>query len=72
MEDKYYECFNTDWNKGNDSKLTSMERVRIHALWLEHQHKTMKNLTPTNNDTIVELGTGFTDDDDKHQGFVRF
>lgn len=73
MKDKYQECFNTDWNTGNDSKLGSMERARIHALWLEYQHKSMKNLTPTKDETPVEwIDSKYTTDDDKHQGFVRF
>ena len=73
MEDKYRECFNTDWNNGNDSKLSSMERARIHNLWLEYQHKSMMNNTPTKTSTNVEwIDSDFKEDDDKHQGFVRF
>ena len=27
-----------DWQKGNDSKLSSLERLELHILWLQQLH----------------------------------
>jgi hypothetical protein len=32
-----------DWNKGNESKLTSIERLMYHQEWLQKQHKDIKD-----------------------------
>jgi hypothetical protein len=29
---------NNDWNKGNNSKMSSLERARMAELWLEYNH----------------------------------
>ena len=31
-----------EFQKGNDSKLTSLERLELHILWLEQLHAEMK------------------------------
>jgi len=36
IPEQFIEVFETDWNKGNDSKLSAMERCRIHSLYLEY------------------------------------
>jgi hypothetical protein len=32
-----------DWNKGNECKLSSMERLNQHQIWLKKQHQDMKD-----------------------------
>jgi len=32
-----------DWNKGNESKLTSIERLMYHQEWLQKQHKDVRD-----------------------------
>ena len=49
---KYHTLFdvNNDWNKGNDSKMSSLERARLHQLYLEYNQWEMKyNLKLNNN-----------------------
>ncbi len=31
-----------EWQKGNDSSLTSLQRLELHILWLEQLHSEMK------------------------------
>jgi len=31
-----------EWQKGNDSKMTSLQRLELHILWLEQLHAEMK------------------------------
>jgi hypothetical protein len=31
-----------EWQKGNDSSLTSLQRLELHILWLEQLHAEMK------------------------------
>lgn len=37
--------FNTDWNKGTESTMNSLQRARIHDLYLIHLKNTMASLT---------------------------
>jgi hypothetical protein len=32
-----------DWQRGNESKLSSMERLRYHQEWLKKQHKDVRD-----------------------------
>lgn len=32
-----------EWQKGNNSKLTSLDRAELHAIWLKEQHEQVKN-----------------------------
>ena len=41
IPEQFLEVFETDWNKGNDSKLLAMERCRIHSLYLEYNKWSM-------------------------------
>jgi hypothetical protein len=34
--EEYDLVFNTDWNKGNDSEMTSLQRAMIHDLFLKY------------------------------------
>ena len=31
-----------EWQKGNDSLLTSLERAELHAIWLKEQHEQVR------------------------------
>ena len=31
-----------EWQKGNDSKMTSLQRLELHILWLEQLHAEIK------------------------------
>jgi hypothetical protein len=31
-----------EWQKGNDTKMTSLQRLELHILWLEQLHAEMK------------------------------
>ena len=59
MEEKYWEVFNTDWNKGSESTMTSTERSRIHDLWLEYTHLQLKNTIKPEVLNDQETITGF-------------
>jgi hypothetical protein len=65
---KYDPIFNTDWNQGNNSILSSMERARIHQLYLDYLHETTIS-TPTELEPQVR---GIDNDRDDIQQFVRF
>ena len=73
---KYHTLFdvNNDWNKGNDSKMSSLERARLHQLYLEYNQWEMKynlKLKCSNEEQEVFKG-GFTEDKNENtiQGFI--
>jgi len=47
-----------EWQKGEDSKLTPMERVRLHNEWLKKIHQEIKDklIKPTSNEPEVLIG----------------
>jgi hypothetical protein len=60
MEDKYKILQESDWNKGNESKMLPLDRVRMHTLWLEKMHEEMLHVeqhVPNNDQPVV----GFPD-----------
>lgn len=62
--------FNSDWNNGNNSKLSSLERAEIHNLYLEYLHWDMKNKVK---EVENRIEGGFSDFNDKDlQGFIQF
>jgi hypothetical protein len=56
-----------DWQKGNDSKMTSMERLELHILWLEQLHAEMKQAIIEKKIKDIEVSPlqGFPKDNDK-------
>ena len=73
---KYHILFDmdNDWNKGNDSKMLSLERGRMLQLWLEYNHDEIKRrlkLEGSNEQPEVFIG-GFGKDDNENtiQGFI--
>jgi len=71
---KYQILFDCDWNTGNDSKMTIMDRAKLADLYLDynkwHVSQQLKLRQPQGD--MDYLG-GFSDKDDiedKHQGFV--
>lgn len=62
MEDKYWEVFNTDWNKGTESKMKLSERIRIHNLWLEYNRESFKKIVKQEPEQPVQ---GFVKDKEK-------
>lgn len=34
---------NEEWQKGNESKLSSTERLMYHQIWLKNQHQDIKD-----------------------------
>ena len=55
-----------DWQNGNDSKLTSMERLELHILWLEQLHAEMKQAILEKKIKQIEVNPlqGFPKDDE--------
>jgi hypothetical protein len=56
-----------EWQKGNDSKMTSLQRLELHILWLEQLHAEMKQaiLEKKINEIEVNPLQGFPKDNDK-------
>jgi hypothetical protein len=56
-----------EWQRGNDSKMTSMERLELHILWLQQLHAEMKQaiLEKKIKDIEVNPLQGFPKDNDK-------
>lgn len=54
-----------DWQTGNESKITSMERITYHAEWLEKQHQDIKNkiLQRKKEDEVEKPIQGFIKDE---------
>ena len=54
-----------DWQTGNESKITSMERKTYHAEWLEKQHQDIKNkiLQRKKEDEVEKPIQGFIKDE---------
>lgn len=53
-----------DWQKGNDSKLTSLERLELHILWLQQLHAEIKQV-------ILEKQIKQFNEDRDTQGFPK-
>ena len=55
-----------EWQKGIDSKLTSMERLELHILWLEQLHSEMKQAILERRIKEIEVNPlqGFPKDND--------
>ncbi len=73
---KYHILFDEtyDWNKGNDSSMSSLERAGFHQLYLEYNRWEMKfrlKLDGSNEQTDIFTG-GFTEDKNENtiQGFT--
>lgn len=69
MEKKYKQVSSTNWNKGEDSGMLPLERLKIHNLWLELNHKECK--ATSTKETEVTEGIDNKWDNDL-QGFVKF
>ena len=73
---KYHILFdvNNDWNKGNDSKMSSLERAGLHQLYLEYNQWEIKSNLKLNgsNEEIEVFKGGFTEDKNENtiQGFI--
>lgn len=52
-----------EWQKGNDSKLTSLQRLELHNIWLKTMHEEIKNqiIIKNNPDPSNEEIVGFLD-----------
>ena len=73
---KYHILFDVDndWNKGNDSSMSSLERARFHQLYLEYNRWEMRfrlKLDGSNEQPDI-FRVGFTEDKNENtiQGFV--
>ena len=55
-----------EFQKGNDSKLTSMERLELHILWLQQLHDEMKHAILEKKIKEIEVNPlqGFPKDND--------
>jgi hypothetical protein len=55
-----------EWQRGNDSKMTSMERLELHILWLEQLHAEMKQAILEKKIKEIEVNPlqGFPKDND--------
>ena len=56
-----------EFQKGNDSKLTSLERLELHILWLQQLHAEMKQVIIEKKIKDIEVNPlqGFPKDNDK-------
>ena len=47
-----------EWQKGNDSSLSSMERLKLHNEWLKQIHQEIKDnlIKPISNEDEVIVG----------------
>jgi hypothetical protein len=52
------------WQRGNDSNLSSLERLELHILWLQQLHAEMKQV-------IIEKKIKEFNEDKDIQGFPR-
>lgn len=67
---RFNELFSSDWNTGENSKLSSLERGRLHELYLEYLHWDMGNKVKELPESVEG---GFTDfNEDEIQGFIQF
>jgi hypothetical protein len=57
-QEEYDLVFNTDWNKGNESTLPSLQRAMIHDLFLKYLRHYTKRIDEEENNSIVQ---GFVD-----------
>ena len=71
---KYHILFECDWNNGNESTMTSMERCRFVDLYLQfNKWEVSEHIKLSRPASPEEYVGGFTGDDEnenKHQGFV--
>jgi hypothetical protein len=56
-----------EWQKGNDSKMTSLQRLELHILWLQQLHAEMKQAILEKKIKEIEVNPlqGFPKDNDK-------
>lgn len=33
-----------EWQRGNDSELSSLQRIELHNIWLQEQHKEVRDM----------------------------
>lgn len=57
---KYQELFESDWNKGHQSKTKPLERVRLNQLWLEFNKWQLTNKI-IDEKPIDDVKIGFVD-----------
>lgn len=57
-EEEYSLVFDTDWNAGPESKMSSMDRVRIHELYLKYLHNFFKEKKEFVEEKVIQ---GFID-----------
>lgn len=51
-----------EWQKGNESELTSLKRAELHSEWLKNLHKEIKESTSTKTEEKQpEIILGFVD-----------
>jgi hypothetical protein len=62
LPEHFKPLFNSDWNKGNNSTMTSLERARMHDLYLEYNKWQIK---------MAMLKTLKLPTDETVQGFPR-
>lgn len=55
---------NEEWQKGNDAKIASIQRMIEHERWLKQQHKDVK-------DKILQRNKPEEGDEPPVQGFIR-
>jgi hypothetical protein len=53
-----------EWQTGNDSKLSSLERLELHILWLQQLHSEMEQI-------IIEKKLKEFNEDKDIQGFPK-
>jgi hypothetical protein len=59
---KYHSVFTTDWNKGNESQMTSLERMEIHNLFLEYNRWEIQKTIQSNRPVEENIIIGFVKD----------
>jgi hypothetical protein len=61
IPEKYRILIESDWNQGNDSNMTSIQRGELNQLWLEYLHYQIKQEINQTFDQTEEPVVGFPD-----------
>jgi hypothetical protein len=59
---KYHSLFTTDWNKGNESKMTSLDRMEMNNLFLEYNRWEVKKMIDDKKPVQENIMIGFVKD----------
>jgi hypothetical protein len=62
IPERFHILFSSDWNKGNDSSMNSVQRGLMNELFLEYHHWDVKQKLSSKEINDDEIITGFIKD----------